>query len=113
MFYEKSFAVPEYRLKLREIDQSYLKKLLKWLNFYTTDLPVSALICRLDFLCFVGILLCAFSTLSGFFFFSVRPGDQQRRQLEVIFDSRSCIMESGVALLARKTRVAMTVMEES
>ena len=34
-------------------------------EFYFTDLPVSAMMCRLDFPCFVGVHLRAFSTLPG------------------------------------------------
>ena len=65
MFYENSFAVPAYTLKPRRTDHSYLKKILKQLKFYVTDLPLSTLIRRLDFLCFVGVPLLAFSTLPG------------------------------------------------
>ena len=32
---------------------------------YVTDLPVSAMVCRLDFLCFVSVPYCAFSKLTG------------------------------------------------
>ena len=81
---------------------------------YVTDLPVSTVICRLDFPCLVtytSILLvhCLHN------FLSVRPVDQQRRQvrsvdqqrrqvrsvdqqrrqLEVIFYFRCCIMGWG------------------
>ena len=46
-------------------------------------------------------------------FLYVRPVDQQRRQLEEMFYSTCCIMGSGVGGLARKIRVAMTVVLES
>ena len=59
MFNENSFVVSAYTLKLKGIDQSYLNKLLK------PDLPVNAMIGRLDFLCFVGLLLFPFSTWPG------------------------------------------------
>ena len=42
-------------------------------------------------------------------FLSVRPADQQRRQLEKIFKYNSCIMGQGVGLLARTIRLAMTM----
>ena len=74
MFYENNFIVSVYTLKLRGIDQSYLKNYLRSKNFYVTDLPVSAIICRLDFLCFVGIHLSTFSTLAGQFSFSKTKG---------------------------------------
>ena len=54
-------------------DHSYLKKLL-----WVTDLPVSAMICRLDFPCFVGIYLCAFSTFPGWLFFGKTIGLTRR-----------------------------------
>ena len=44
---------------------------------------------------------------------SVRLVDQQRRQIEVIFYSRYCIIRSGVGILAREIRLAMTVVVES
>ena len=46
-------------------------------------------------------------------FLLVRPVDQQRRQLEVTFYFRWCIMGSGVGLIARDSRLAMTVVVES
>ena len=39
---------------------------------------------------------------------SVRLVDQQRRQMEVTFHSRCCIMGSGVGILTRKIRLALT-----
>ena len=42
-------------------ETTWVVKLLR----YSADLPVSAVICRLDFSCFVGIHIHAFSTLSG------------------------------------------------
>ena len=39
--------------------------------------------------------------------------DQQRRQLEVLFYFKCCIMRSWVGLLAREIRLAMTVVVES
>ena len=41
-------------------------------------------------------------------FLSVRPVDERRRHLEVIFYSRCCIMGSGVGVLARKIRLRMS-----
>ena len=46
-------------------------------------------------------------------FLLLRPVDQQRRQLELMFYSRCCIMGSGVGVLARRIRVAMVVVVES
>ena len=37
-----------------------------------------------------------------------KPVDQRRRQLEMRFYSRCCILRSGVIVLARKIRLAMT-----
>ena len=39
--------------------------------------------------------------------------DQWRRQMEVVFYARCCMMGSGVGILARKFRLAMTVVVES
>ena len=44
---------------------------------------------------------------------SVRLVDQQRKQMEVTFYSRCCIMGSEVGILARKIRLAMTVVMKS
>ena len=46
-------------------------------------------------------------------YFSVRPVYQWRRQLKVTFYSRSCVMGSGVVVLARTIRLAMTVVVKS
>ena len=62
MFYENSFVVPTCTPKLQGIDQNYLSG--KTFTLYT-DLSVSAVICRLDFPCFVGIHICTFNMLSG------------------------------------------------
>ena len=43
----------------------------------------------------------------------VRLVDQRRTQIEVIFYSRCCIMGSVVDILARKTRLTMTVVVQS
>ena len=57
MFYESSFVVVAFILKLRGTKNSYL--------FYVADLPVSAIIWRLDFQCFVGIYVRVFNTFPG------------------------------------------------
>ena len=46
-------------------------------------------------------------------FLLVRPMQQHRRQMQVTFYSKCCIMGSGVGTLGRKIRLAMTVMVES
>ena len=59
--------------------------------------------------------VCAFSTLPCFFFFffSVRPVDQWRRQLKVIFYFRCCVMGLGVVVRTRTIRLTMTVVVKS
>ena len=57
MFYESSFVVVAFILKLRGTKNSYL--------FYVADLPVSAIIWRLDSQCFVGIYVHVFNTFPG------------------------------------------------
>ena len=44
------------------------------LNFYVNYLPISAMTCRLDFPCFVGVNFRAFNILPGQFFFSKTIG---------------------------------------
>ena len=46
-------------------------------------------------------------------FFAVRLVDQWKRQMEIKFYSRWCIMGSGVGILAKKITLAMTVVVES
>ena len=79
-----------------------LRKLLEWQHP-----PASPIISRLGFLCFVGVHIHhSVHCMSSFL--SVRPVDQWWRQLAVRFYSKWYIIRSGVCVLARKIRLAMT-----
>ena len=64
---------------------------------------MSPISCRLGFLCFLDIYLHPFSTQHGWFSFG------KKRPLAMRLYSRLYILRSGVCLLARKIRLAMTV----
>ena len=69
------------------------------------------MICRLDFLCFFSVHYPTFTTFPGKFL-SATPEDQQRREMEVTFYSRCCIVLSGVGTLSRKSRLTLAVVVE-
>ena len=54
------------------------QELLEKYKFHVTDLPVKAMIYRLDFPCFVGVLLPTFSTLLGQFSFGKTSGPTKK-----------------------------------
>ena len=60
------------------------------------------------FTCFFGIHLYAYSTFAWAGFVLVRPVDQQRQQLAVRFYAKWYFVRSGVGILARQIRLAMT-----
>ena len=72
-------------------------------NFYVADPPVTAMICRLTSSRYTSLLLVHFL----WNFPLIRPVDQHKRQMKVIFYSRCCIMGSGVGILTRRIRLAM------
>ena len=61
----------------------------------------------LTFHVLIGIHLCTFIVLHGYFSLSVRPVDQQRRQLPVRFYPTWCYVRSGVDVSARRIGSAM------
>ena len=64
------------------------------------------------FTCFFGIHLYAYSTFAWAVFVLVRQMDQQRQQLAVRFYAKWYFVRSGVGILARQIRLAMTRMLE-
>ena len=90
---------------------------IRWFEDYQlpyqfVTLPLKAEICstmlvQLFVHALVGIHLRTFIVLHGYFSLSVRPVDQQQRQLAVSFYLRWCYVRSGVGVSARRIGSAM------
>ena len=105
-------------LKGQRINHSFLRKPLERCHcklmihhLYATDSPIILIIYRMVF-CALPVYNSPLVVHCMSSFLSVRPVDQQRRQLTVRFYSRCYIIRRGVGVLVRKIRLAMMVVVE-